>query len=99
LLDVTNFVGQKRLRKQAKFLSNFVLYAMHKKSEYNDRMDQIQTISKVLEDLKERKTYVSESINAKVIHKANQLSMKEKVKKYRYEIYIRFYYNIIDIII
>ncbi|KYN16738.1 putative kinetochore protein NUF2 [Trachymyrmex cornetzi] len=79
LTDITS-PGQKRLRKQAKFLSNFVLYAMHKKSEYNDRMDQIQTISKLLEDLKERKTHVSESINAKVIHKANQLSMKEKLE-------------------
>jgi len=74
-----NFVGQKRLKKQVKFLANFVLYAMHKKSGFNDRMDQIQTMSKLLEGLKERKTQVSESINNKVMHKAKQLSMIEKV--------------------
>lgn len=74
-----NLVGQKRFRKQAKFLSNFVLYAMHKKSGFNDRMDQIQTMSKLLEELKERKTQISESINNKVMHKTKQLSMIEKV--------------------
>ncbi|XP_018317531.1 probable kinetochore protein nuf2 isoform X1 [Mycetomoellerius zeteki] len=79
LTDITS-PGQKRLRKQAKFLSNFVLYTMHKQSGYNDRMDEIQTISKLLEDLKERKTHVSESINNKVMHKAKQLSMIEKLE-------------------
>lgn len=74
-----NFVGQKRLRKQAKFLANFILYAMHTKSGFNDRMNQIQTMSKLLEDLKERKAQVSESINNKVMHKAKQLSVIEKV--------------------
>ncbi|XP_018397113.1 PREDICTED: probable kinetochore protein nuf2 [Cyphomyrmex costatus] len=79
LTDITS-PGQKRLRKQAKFLSNFVLYTIHKKSGCNDRMDQIQTISKLLEDLKERKTHISESINNKVMHKAKQLSMIEKLE-------------------
>lgn len=74
-----NFVGQKRLRKQAKFLSNFLLYTMHKKSGFSDRMEQIQTMSKLLEELKERKTRVSESINNKIMHKTKQLSMIEKV--------------------
>lgn len=74
-----NFVGPKRLRKQAKFLANFLLYTMHKKSGFNDRMDQIQAMSKVLEELKERKAQVSESLNNKIIHKAKQMSMIEKV--------------------
>lgn len=73
------FTGQKRLRKQAKFLSNFVLYAMHKKSGFSDRMEQIQATSKLLEELKERKARVSESINNKIMHKTKQLSMIEKV--------------------
>jgi len=74
-----NFVGQKRLRKQVKFLCNFVLYTMHKKSEFNNRMDQIQSMTKLLEELKEGKTRVLESINNKVMHKAKQLSLIEKV--------------------
>lgn len=73
------FTGQKRLRRQAKFLSNFVLYTMLKKSNFNDRMDQIQETYRLLEELKEKKTRVLESINNKALHKAKQLSLKDKV--------------------
>lgn len=74
-----NFVGQKRLKKQAKFLSNFVLYAMQKQSGFTERMAEIQDRAKMVEELKQRKTQVSEAINNKVMHKAKQLSMIEKV--------------------
>lgn len=74
-----NFAGSKRLRKQAKFLANFILYTVHKKSGFSDRMNQIQTISKLLENMKEKKAQVLESINNKVMHKAKQLSVIEKV--------------------
>ncbi|XP_011697452.1 PREDICTED: probable kinetochore protein nuf2 [Wasmannia auropunctata] len=79
LSDITS-PGQKRFRKQVKFLSNFVLYTIHKKSGFNDKMDQIQTMSKLLEDAKERKAQVAESINNKLMHKAKQLSIIEKLE-------------------
>lgn len=72
-------LGSKRLRKQAKFLSNFVLYTMQKKLGFSDRINQIQTMSKLLEEWKERKAQVSESINNMALYKANQLSEIEKV--------------------
>lgn len=74
-----NFVGHKRFKKQAKFIANFVLYTIHKRLELNDEMDKILMMSKEHEELKKRKAQVSESISNKIIHKAKQLSMIEKV--------------------
>ncbi|XP_012521887.1 probable kinetochore protein NUF2 [Monomorium pharaonis] len=79
LTDITS-PGQKRLRKILKFLSNFVLYWMHKKSGFIDKMEQIQNISKELEDLKERKVQISEKINNTLIYKSKQISMIEKLE-------------------
>jgi len=81
ICDITNFIGQKRLKKHAKFLSNFVLYTMHKKLEYNDKNDQIEATSRLLEELKERNVQIVESINDKAKHKSNQSSMIKKVIK------------------
>ncbi|GAB1864247.1 Kinetochore protein Nuf2 N-terminal domain-containing protein [Camponotus japonicus] len=77
--DITN-PGQKRLKKHAKFLSNFVLYTMHKKLEYNDKNDQIEATSRLLEELKERNVQIVESINDKAKHKSNQSSMIKKLE-------------------
>jgi len=79
LTDITS-PGQKRFRKQVKRLSNFVLYAIKKKSEINSRMEEIQARVKLLADLKERKARVSEAIEKKVLHKAKQLSRIEKME-------------------
>ncbi|XP_071627655.1 uncharacterized protein [Temnothorax longispinosus] len=79
LTDITS-PGQKRFRKQAQYLSNFVLYTLHTKSKFNEKMDEIQTMSKLLKELKERKAQVSEAINNKLMHKAKQLSMIEKLE-------------------
>ncbi|XP_011875446.1 PREDICTED: probable kinetochore protein nuf2 [Vollenhovia emeryi] len=79
LTDITS-PGHKRLRKQAKFLSNFVLYAMHKKPQITEKMNEIQNAVKLLEELKEKKAQVSESFNNKIMHKAKQLSMIEKLE-------------------
>ncbi|XP_039307401.1 probable kinetochore protein nuf2 [Solenopsis invicta] len=79
LTDITS-PGQKRLRKQVKFISNFILYWMHKKSGFNDKMEQIQMISKQLEDLKDEKIQISEKINNTVMHKAKQMSIIEKLE-------------------
>jgi hypothetical protein len=52
---------------------------MHKKSQFNDRMDEIQATHRLLEELKEKKTQVLESINDKALHKTKQLSLIKKV--------------------
>lgn len=54
---------------------------MHKKPEYNDKNDQIEATSRLLEELKERNVQIVESINDKAKHKSNQSSMIKKVIK------------------
>lgn len=79
LNDISN-PGHKRLKKHAKYLSNFVLYAIHKKPEFNDRNDQIEAVSMQLEELKERNVQVIELIKNNAKHKSNQLSMRKKLE-------------------
>ena len=79
LNDITN-PGQKRLKKHAKFLSNFVLYTMHKKPEFNDKKDQIEATSRQLEELKETNIQVVELIKNKANHKSNQSPMIKKLE-------------------
>lgn len=57
---------------------------MHKKPEFNDKNDQIEAKSRLLEELKERNGQVVESINDKAKHKSNQLSMIKKVIKNKF---------------
>ncbi|KAL6442410.1 hypothetical protein ACFW04_002564 [Cataglyphis niger] len=76
--DITN-PGQKRLKKHAKLLSNFVLYTMHKKPEFNDKNDQIEATLRLSEELKERNAQVIELINNKAKHKTSQSSMIKKL--------------------
>lgn len=52
---------------------------MHKKSEFNERMDKIQEKYSLLKELREEKTRVLESINEKALHKTKQLSLTKKV--------------------
>lgn len=52
---------------------------MQKKLEFNDRMDEINAKSRLLEELKDKKTHIVESINKKALHKAKQLSLIKKV--------------------
>ncbi|XP_032686832.1 kinetochore protein nuf2-like [Odontomachus brunneus] len=79
ITDITN-PGQKRLRRQAKYLANFILYTMQKKSEFNDRMDEIHARSRLVEELKDKKIQILESINKKALHKAKQLSLIKKLE-------------------
>ncbi|XP_011640708.1 LOW QUALITY PROTEIN: interaptin-like [Pogonomyrmex barbatus] len=79
LTDITS-PGQKRFRRQVKLISNFVLYAMHKKSEFNDRQNQIQTKSKLVEELKEKKAQTLDSNHDEVMHKAKELSKIERLE-------------------
>ncbi|KAL0113978.1 hypothetical protein PUN28_011353 [Cardiocondyla obscurior] len=79
LTDITS-PGQKRFKKQAKFLANFILYTMHKKSKFNDKLEFIQTMSKQLEEMKEKKAQTSELINKKIMHKAKQVDMIQKLE-------------------
>lgn len=78
-----NFIGQKRLRRQAKYLANFVLYTTQKKLDFNDKMDEISARSKLLEELKDKRMHIMESINNKALQKAKQLSLVKKVVFYK----------------
>lgn len=82
LNTLVQFVGPKRLRKQVKYLSNFVLYTMHKKLAFSKRMEEIQVQAKTFEELKEKSAHILESVNKVATHKAKQLTLIEKVVLY-----------------
>lgn len=71
--------GSKRVRKQAKFLANFILYATNKESDIEDKVIEIQNRAKILHDMVEKKNEILQAINDKALHISKQLSIKEKV--------------------
>lgn len=73
------YSGSKRVRKQAKFLANFILYATNKESDIEDKVIEIQNRAKILHDMVEKKNEILQAINDKALHIAKQLSIKEKV--------------------
>ena len=79
-LCITDIIspGSKRIRKQAKFLANFILYATNKESEMIDKISEIQQKAKMLQDMLDRKNELLKDINDKALHTAKQLSLKEK---------------------
>lgn len=56
-----------------------MLYTMHKKSELSDKIEEIQARFRLLEEAKNKKTQIMESMNNKALHKAKQLSLIKKV--------------------
>ncbi|XP_072752079.1 uncharacterized protein [Anoplolepis gracilipes] len=69
-----------RFKRQAKFLVNFVLYAIRTKVEFNKKNDEIEATARLLEELKERNVQIVELINNKARHKSNQSSMINKLE-------------------
>ncbi|XP_033197370.1 uncharacterized protein LOC117160611 [Bombus vancouverensis nearcticus] len=78
ITDITS-PGSKRVRKQAKFLANFILYATNKESDIEDKVIEIQNRAKILHDMVEKKNEILQAINDKALHIAKQLSIKEKL--------------------
>ena len=78
ITDITS-PGSKRVRKQAKFLANFILYATNKESDIEDKVIEIQNRAKILHDMIEKKNEILQAINDKALHIAKQLSIKEKL--------------------
>ncbi|CAK9797818.1 hypothetical protein ANTQUA_LOCUS1352 [Anthophora quadrimaculata] len=79
-LCVTDIIspGSKRLRKQAKFLANFILYANNKELDIKDKVCEIQHKAKVLHDMLEKKNETLKTINDKALYISKQLSSKDK---------------------
>lgn len=73
------YLGSKKLRKQAKFLANFILYATNKESDIEEKVNEIQNRAKILHDILEKKNETVEAINNNTQHIKKQLSTKEKV--------------------
>lgn len=71
--------GSKKVRKQAKFLANFVLYATNKESDIESKIFEIHNRAKVLHDTIEHGNRILGMINDRALHAAKQLSVKEKV--------------------
>ncbi|XP_012244193.1 probable kinetochore protein nuf2 [Bombus impatiens] len=78
ITDITS-PGSKRVRKQAKFLANFILYATNKESDIEDKVIEIQNRAKILHDMVEKKNEILQAINDKALHISKQLSIKEKL--------------------
>lgn len=77
-----NLTGQKRLKMQAKFLSNFMLYTILKKSEFSAKMEEIEATARQLKEIRQRKNQVFESNNNNALQRGKQLSLLEKVNFY-----------------
>ncbi|XP_017761385.1 PREDICTED: filamin A-interacting protein 1-like [Eufriesea mexicana] len=77
ITDITS-PGSKKVRKQAKFLANFILYATNKESDIEDKISEIQNRAKILNDILEKKNETLKARNDKALHVAKQLSSKEK---------------------
>ncbi|XP_076248302.1 uncharacterized protein LOC143188117 [Calliopsis andreniformis] len=79
-LCITDIIspGLKRIRKQAKFLANFILYATNKESDIQDKINEIQNKAKMLQDMLEKKNELLKSRNDRALHTAKQLSLKDK---------------------
>ncbi|XP_054013416.1 uncharacterized protein LOC128895139 [Hylaeus anthracinus] len=79
-LCITDIIspGSKRVRKQAKFLANFILYATTKESDIKDKISKIKNKVKTLQDIIDRKNEAIEMINNKALHTAKQLSLKNQ---------------------
>ncbi|XP_017792243.1 PREDICTED: S phase cyclin A-associated protein in the endoplasmic reticulum-like [Habropoda laboriosa] len=71
--------SSKRIRRQAKFLANFILYANNKELDIKDKVCHIQHRAKVLHDILEKKNETLEAINDKALYIAKKLSSKEKL--------------------
>ncbi|KZC04779.1 PREDICTED: myosin heavy chain, non-muscle-like [Dufourea novaeangliae] len=81
-LCITDIIspGSKRIHKQAKFLSNFILYATTKESDIGDKIIEIQNKAKILHDILEKKKEVIKARKYKEEHIAKQLLLKEKLE-------------------
>ncbi|XP_003693668.2 probable kinetochore protein nuf2 [Apis florea] len=77
ITDITS-PGSKKVRKQAKFLANFILYATNKESDIEDKVNEIQSRAKILHDMLEKKNEILETRKDRALHVAKQLSSKEK---------------------
>ncbi|KAK1116437.1 hypothetical protein K0M31_019054 [Melipona bicolor] len=77
ITDITS-PGSKKVRKQAKFLANFILYATNKESDIEEKVNEIQNRAKILHDILEKKNETEEAINNNTQHVKKQLSIKEK---------------------
>ena len=73
------YSGSKKVRKQAKFLANFILYATNKESDIEEKVNEIQNRAKILHDILEKKNETEEAINNNTQHVKKQLLIKEKV--------------------
>lgn len=56
---------------------------MQKRENLNEKMAEISARFKLLEELKEKKAQIVESINNKALHKAKQLTLSKKVIYYK----------------
>ncbi|XP_006612596.2 probable kinetochore protein nuf2 [Apis dorsata] len=77
ITDITS-PGSKKVRKQAKFLANFILYATNKESDIEDKVNEIQSRAKILHDMLQKKNEILETRKDRALHVAKQLSSKEK---------------------
>ncbi|XP_076760040.1 uncharacterized protein LOC143428792 [Xylocopa sonorina] len=76
ITDITS-PGSKRVRRQAKYLANFILYATNKETDLKDQISEIQGRVKLLQDLLGEKNKVLQTVKDKALHIAKQLSLKD----------------------
>ncbi|XP_076647325.1 uncharacterized protein LOC143355951 [Halictus rubicundus] len=80
-LCITDIIspGSKRIRKQAKFLSNFILYANTKELEVGAIVSEMKNKAHELQEMLTKNDEVIKAIKDKELHITEQLPLKEKI--------------------
>ncbi|XP_076375773.1 uncharacterized protein LOC117228681 [Megalopta genalis] len=80
-LCITDIIspGSKRIRKQAKLLANFILYATTKELEIKDKVDEIKSRARILQERLDKENEIIKAITDKQQYMAKQLSLKDKI--------------------
>lgn len=78
ITDITS-PGSKKIRKQAKYFANFILYVNNKEAEIEYQVNELQDRRKMFYDMLEKKEKILGTKNEKALHIAKQLSVKENL--------------------
>ncbi|XP_076286590.1 uncharacterized protein LOC143212102 [Lasioglossum baleicum] len=71
--------GSKRIRRQGKFLANFILYATNKELEIGDKVSDIKNRAYALQEMLNKNDEVNKAIKDKQLHITKQLQLREKI--------------------
>lgn len=81
-LCITDIIspGSKRIRRQGKFLANFILYATNKESEIGDKVNEIKNKVYILQEMLNKNDELMKATKDEKLHITKQLPIREKIR-------------------